>query len=32
VSVSNSAACGQPVVLTVTSGPASAQAAQDLSC
>jgi DNA-directed RNA polymerase specialized sigma24 family protein len=32
VTVSDSAACGQAIQLTVTSGPAFAQATQDLSC
>jgi RNA polymerase sigma factor (sigma-70 family) len=32
VTVSDSAACGQPIQLTVTSGPAFAQAAEDLGC
>jgi DNA-directed RNA polymerase specialized sigma24 family protein len=32
VTVSDSGACGQPVQLTVSSGPAFAQASQDLSC
>ena len=32
VSLNGSAACGQPVGLTVTSGQAFAQATQDLRC